>query len=1190
MNDTFRSSDTSWVLTKTDLSWMLHAIEEAGYGDLDLETTGLDEYAVRGGASNGGVAAEIALLSLTLDTGTTWKVPLAHPESPWTGRWRQVLRLIAKRLRRVGLPLSGHHFKFDVRWITAHTGISLARQIEWDTEVSSHLLDENESTRLKARAPQTFDIPPWDDFDLSYPGAVHDVPLIDLGEYAARDTYWTQKLRENHQWVLNLRDSEEPVGREEVEMHRLGLLATWVTMPTVRTLAAIEERGMGLDVPWVRQALREHEEEAQALFQHLSSLYPDVEGTPSFAPTSLYFQGWTQAAVDAGDLRVTDLTGTGKPSWGASVLQRQANGGSELAQALLDYRGFDKRAQFLRAWLGKVSPKGRIHSTYRVGSVVTGRLCVSADTLIDMPRDMVKYPEGVPITEVRAGDWVYAFDHRRELTLRQVKWVGQTGVKRTVVVTLRNSHGHERTLRCTPDHLVRLRSGDYRHAEKLRPGDRVMPMVRRGFYADDKNGGGYFTFFPHSIARGNGQRGGGKNKEHRWVAERMFGKRVSTKIDVHHDNGTKTDNTPSNLMLLTMSEHRALGRGHARYGESREVPSTYCGPNDYRVVSVESGEVEPVWDMEVLEDHCFVANGIVVHNSSSDPNIQQVTRSLRPAFIPSEGNYIVELDYSQIELRVAAFISRSEPMLTAFQEGQDLHTLLASQITGKAAQDVRPHERQAGKCFHPDTEVLTPSGWKRIIDLAPGEQVMQGVPGEHLRVGLEWATPYQVYTMPNEHDHLIHLSNEGIDLRVTPDHAMLAYNAYDGWVECLPEELPKKRGWKNAGHFQGDWTVDETLLRIAVMVQADANVEPSGRFRIGLSKDRKIDRCVALLDAAGIPYRRSVRSNGRYVPTTVIAFHSSEVASLLDADKTLPWSWLRLTEGLREVVLEEAVFWDGHRRENWRMGQYMSGVQKNRDVMQALASVTGRKSRDDTRMKLTIRGLGSDGSRGGNVEVTREPYTGTVTCLAVPSGIVLVRDGGVPMIVKNSANFGLLYGMGVDGFRNYADTVYGVSFTVEEAHTVHQTFFDTWEGIRDWHDRSIMTVNRTGQVVSPIGRIRRLPGIWGHNPGDAERAAINSPVQGFASDMMQVAAATIEGMLPGYEPVEGAALIGTVHDSIILEVRQDGWEEIVAECQRRMTEEVVTVLRDRLNCTLDVPLVADATVSTRWGLGDIAGG
>lgn len=487
---------------------------------------------------------------------------------------------------------------------------------------------------------------------------------------------------------------------------------------------------------------------------------------------------------------------------------------------------------------------------------------------------------------MRAGDWVYAFDHRRELTLRQVKWVGQTGVKRTVVVTLRNSHGHERTLRCTPDHLVRLRSGDYRHAEKLRPGDRVMPMVRRGFYADDKNGGGYFTFFPHSIARGNGQRGGGKNKEHRWVAERMFGKRVSTKIDVHHDNGTKTDNTPSNLMLLTMSEHRALGRGHARYGESREVPSTYCGPNDYRVVSVESGEVEPVWDMEVPEDHCFVANGIVVHNSSSDPNIQQVTRSLRPAFIPSEGNYIVELDYSQIELRVAAFISRSEPMLMAFREGQDLHTLLASQITGKAAQDVRPHERQAGK----------------------------------------------------------------------------------------------------------------------------------------------------------------------------------------------------------------------------------------------------------------------------------------------------------------SANFGLLYGMGVDGFRNYADTVYGVSFTVEEAHTVHQTFFDTWEGIRDWHDRSIMTVNRTGQVVSPIGRIRRLPGIWGHNPGDAERAAINSPVQGFASDMMQVAAATIEGMLPGYEPVEGASLIGTVHDSIILEVRQDGWEEIVAECQRRMTEEVVTVLRDRLNCTLDVPLVADATVSTRWGLGDIAGG
>ncbi len=45
---------------------------------------------------------------------------------------------------------------------------------------------------------------------------------------------------------------------------------------------------------------------------------------------------------------------------------------------------------------------------------------------------------------------------------------------------------------------------------------------------------------------------------------------------------------------------------------------------------------------------------------------------------------IEDLDYSQIELRVAAFISRCEPMLEAFRRGDDLHRLLAARISGKA--------------------------------------------------------------------------------------------------------------------------------------------------------------------------------------------------------------------------------------------------------------------------------------------------------------------------------------------------------------------------------------------------------------------------------------------------------------------------------------------------------------------------
>src|SRR5690606_24683784 len=54
--------------------------------------------------------------------------------------------------------------------------------------------------------------------------------------------------------------------------------------------------------------------------------------------------------------------------------------------------------------------------------------------------------------------------------------------------------------------------------------------------------------------------------------------------------------------------------------------------------------------------------------SSSGPNLQQVSKKLRPAFIPRPGYVLADLDYSQLELRVAAFVSRSEPMLQAFAE------------------------------------------------------------------------------------------------------------------------------------------------------------------------------------------------------------------------------------------------------------------------------------------------------------------------------------------------------------------------------------------------------------------------------------------------------------------------------------------------------------------------------------------
>src|SRR5260370_6668689 len=69
--------------------------------------------------------------------------------------------------------------------------------------------------------------------------------------------------------------------------------------------------------------------------------------------------------------------------------------------------------------------------------------------------------------------------------------------------------------------------------------------------------------------------------------------------------------------------------------------------------------------------------------SSSEPNMQNITRGeLRTAFVASVGNVLVIADYSQIELRAAAYFSGDKSMIEAFIKGEDLHTKTASIVLG----------------------------------------------------------------------------------------------------------------------------------------------------------------------------------------------------------------------------------------------------------------------------------------------------------------------------------------------------------------------------------------------------------------------------------------------------------------------------------------------------------------------------
>lgn len=384
-----------WVLTHDDLLHLVEQIRNASCVVMDLETTGLDEHAVTGGVSNGGVGARIVMASLTLpqkdangdwdgEEPATYVVPLSHPRSPFLGIWVKAMRFIARAMVKYRSQFVNANTKFDSRWVLAATGVDLAPLIAWDTKLSTHLLDETQSTKLKEAAPREFGIPRWDDHDLSYPGAAEDVEFWELGEYAARDTYWTWRLYLAHlrQLFLDPQDPDaEPMGADEVADARLGHVAKYVMVPTAKSLAFMEQRGIRLDTEYVREHLEENREISAQRLRDLTEMYEMPEDGASTATSSGWFKELTQKAVERGDLRIMGMTKAGSVQWTKYILQKQAREGKKTAQLILEQRDSEKQAQFLSSWLSKVTAAGTIHASFNAGSVVTGRLSSSDPNL-----------------------------------------------------------------------------------------------------------------------------------------------------------------------------------------------------------------------------------------------------------------------------------------------------------------------------------------------------------------------------------------------------------------------------------------------------------------------------------------------------------------------------------------------------------------------------------------------------------------------------------------------------------------------------------------------------------------------------------------------------------------------------------------------------------------------------------------
>ncbi len=164
-------------------------------------------------------------------------------------------------------------------------------------------------------------------------------------------------------------------------------------------------------------------------------------------------------------------------------------------------------------------------------------------------------------------------------------------------------------------------------------------------------------------------------------------------------------------------------------------------------------------------------------------------------------------------------------------------------------------------------------------------------------------------------------------------------------------------------------------------------------------------------------------------------------------------------------------------------------------------------------------------------------------------------------------NFGIMYGIGPFGLGRRLD------IGQREAKEIIDRYFDRFPNVRSYIDRTIAEVRRKGYVETLLGRRRYLPDINSRNNnirGNAERQAINMPIQGTAADMIKAA------MVGIHRELEQRALKSTmilqVHDELVFEVRNAELDEVRSIVQSNMKEAL----------PLSVPLQVDIGIGANW--------
>ena len=633
------------------------------------------------------------------------------------------------------------------------------------------------------------------------------------------------------------------------------------------------------------------------------------------------------------------------------------------------------------------------------------------------------------------------------------------------------------------------------------------------------------------------------------------------------------------------------------YKDLEKFYGTYVDPL-IKIHTKWDGRVHPTFTMHITSTGRL---------SCVDPNVQNVpvrdkrAKEIMDCYCASPGFRIGLADYSQMELRILAQISQDPEMLEAYRLNKDLHQKTADELSKVAG---RKLSRGAGKginfgivyCLTGGTKIITKDGYKKIEDVQIGDVVLTHKGNWKRVMATQKFLSNEIYEIK---------TNTGKKISCTPDHMWLSSFPRSG--NKLPNDFSPKRGFVRADELEVSkkyphyltfhntplefenakvFSVEEALILGWSISEGSYEKDKRANYAqyfIGQSLDANPDVFERMKSVLKMNYSSGVFYCNINKLINIFEKFGWDFTKK-SGEKELPVDFLKYSLEVRKYITAGLWDGDGYVTKNPQGGSNIGYVSKSFNLLEGI--------------KELLFSLGINCKVYWYGEVNELKIIGSLSKKRFLSDIQTVKSCREKFVVKRdilceekviSVNKFLhkqpveVFDITVEDdhsfsanglFTHNCMTEYGLSAELgcelKEAKEYIKGYLNFYEGVKEYQEKQKAFLRQHGYVQTLFGRKRWIK-LTGDDKIDEEayRKAVNTPIQGTASDINTMAFVTLIKLYrqEGFKSFP----ISVIHDAIMFELSED---------ELYLKDLNLTIMEN-----LPLPFLTDVSLKVDWNEG-----